>query len=88
MGIDEMNIEQLLQLNALICQRIDELRARQDFDVLRHLRVGQQVHFDSAEGKIFGTLIKINRKTVLVVSEDQRRWKLPPGMLTVIGKVN
>lgn len=65
MGIDEISIEQLLELNALICQRIDELRARRDVEVLRRLRVGQQVHFDSAEGRIFGTLSR---------STGKRRW--------------
>lgn len=88
MRIDEMSIEQLLEINEVICRRIDELRAQQDFNVLRQLRLGQQVHFDSAEGKIFGTIIKINRKTVMVLSEDRRRWKLPPGLLTVVEKVN
>lgn len=87
MRIEDMTIEQLLELNEVICRRIDELRARQDFEVLRHLRLGQQVNFDSAEGKVFGTLIKINRKTVVVVSEDRRTWKLPPGMVRVVEKV-
>lgn len=87
MRIEDMSIEQLLDLNKAICQRIDELRARRDFEVLRHLRVGQQVHFDSAEGKVFGTLIKINRKTVIVLSEDRRQWKLPPSMVKVVEKI-
>jgi len=68
-----MSLEQLLELNELVCRRIDELRAQQDFNVLRQLRTGQQAHFDSAEGRIFGTIIKINRKTVIFSSEDQRQ---------------
>jgi len=87
MRIEEMSLEQLLELNEIICRRIDELRAQQDFKVLRQLRIGQQVHFDSAEGKIFGTIIKINRKTVIVLGEDQRQWKISPGLLSIIENV-
>ncbi|MEZ5489596.1 MAG: transposase [Gammaproteobacteria bacterium] len=87
MQIEEMSLEQLLDLNEIICRRIDELRAHQDFNVLRQLRIGQKVHFDSAEGKIFGTIIRINRKTVIVLGEDQRQWKISPGLLNIIEKV-
>lgn len=33
---------------------------------------------------VFGIVIKKNRKTVVVLSEDKRRWKLPPGMLSIV----
>jgi len=33
---------------------------------------------------VFGIVIKKNRKTVIVLSEDKRRWKLPPGMLSMV----
>ena len=88
MRIEDMSIDQLLELNEIICRRIDELRARKDFDVLRQLRIGQQVHFNSQEGRIFGTVIKINRKTVVVLTEDRRQWKLPAGMVTVVRDVD
>ncbi|MEZ5516808.1 MAG: transposase [Gammaproteobacteria bacterium] len=82
-----MSLEQLFELNEVICRRIDELRAQQDFTVLRKLRIGQQVNFDSAEGKTFGTIIKINRKTLIVLGEDQRQWKISPGLLNIIENV-
>lgn len=87
MRIEDMSIDQLLELNAFICQRINELRARQNMEVIRQLRVGQQVHFDSGEGRVFGTVIKINRKTVVVLSDDKRQWKLPAGMINTIRDV-
>ena len=87
MRIEDMSIEQLLELNAIICQRIDELRARNDMEVIRKLHVGQQVQFDNGEGRVFGTVIKINRKTVVVLSEDKRQWKLPAGMINIVRDV-
>lgn len=84
MLIDDMTIEQLLELNHIICERIDYLRAKQDQNVLAQIHIGNQVSFKTNEGTIFGVVIKKNRKTVVVLSEDKRRWKLPPGMLTLV----
>ncbi|MVF14031.1 transposase [Ketobacter sp. MCCC 1A13808] len=84
MLINDMTIEQLLELNEIICERIDYLRAKQDQNVLAQMHIGNQVSFKTDEGRIFGVVIKKNRKTVVVLSEDKRRWKLPPGMLTIV----
>ena len=84
MLIDDMTIEQLLELNHIICERIDYLRAKQDQNVLAQIHIGNQVSFKTNEGTIFGVVIKKNRKTVVVLSEDKRRWKSPPGMLTLV----
>ena len=51
--IEDFSLEQLIELNRLICERIAELRAQQDFDVLMQLRLGQQVHFESQRGPVF-----------------------------------
>lgn len=42
MLIEDMSIDQLIELNDHICRRIDELRAQEDFEVLKQLRLGQQ----------------------------------------------
>lgn len=88
MRIEDMSIDQLLELNELICRRIDVLRNQNDFDVLKQLHVGQQVHFDSQEGQVFGTVIRINRKTVVVLTADRRQWKLPARMLKILKHVD
>ena len=81
MRIDDMSLDQLLALNDIICRRIDELQARQEMDVLSRLNLGQAVSFETREGQIFGRVIKINRKTVVVQSEDNRQWKVSVGMI-------
>lgn len=84
MNIDDLTLEQLLDLNALVCRRIDELRARQDLQVLVQLHIGQQVQFEGHHGLIVGTVIKINRKTVIVLSDDKRQWKVPANMIRIV----
>ena len=82
MNIDDMTIEQLLEINRIICERIDELRDRQDLQALSDLRIGLKVCFDGRRGYVTGTVIKINRKSVIVLSEDGvHQYKAPPGML-------
>jgi len=84
MRIDDLSLDELLELNEIICRRIDELRARQDLDVLKHLRLGQEVSFESREGEVFGRVVKINRKTVVVHTEDHRQRKVPPGIIKML----
>lgn len=89
MQLEDLSLGQLYDLNDMICQRIDELRARSDLAVIKQLRLGQQVHFESRqEGRIFGKVVKINRKTVLVRSEDNRKWKLSAGLVGIIRDVD
>nr|WP_207951782.1 hypothetical protein [Pseudomaricurvus alcaniphilus] len=84
-----MTIEQLLELNEIICERIDYLRSRQDQDILKLLCLGNQVRFQNKEGQTeFGIVTKINRKTVVVLTKDQKQWKIPPGMLSIVKDVN
>ena len=87
MRIEDMTVEQLLELNRVICDRIDYLRAKQDQNVLAQIHVGDQVSFKTNEGAVFGIIIKKNRKTVIVLTEDNRQWKLPPGALTIVKDV-
>ncbi|MAQ22688.1 MAG: transposase [Pseudomonadales bacterium] len=87
MRIEDMTVEQLLELNRVICDRIDYLRAKQDQNVLAQIHVGNQVSFKTNEGTVFGIIIKKNRKTVIVLTEDNRQWKLPPGALTIVKDV-
>jgi hypothetical protein len=81
MRIDDLSLDQLLELNQLICRRIEALQARQELDVLSRLNLGQAVSFETREGQIFGRVIKINRKTVVVQSEDNRQWKVSVGLI-------
>ncbi|BBP43101.1 transposase [Thiosulfativibrio zosterae] len=88
MRLEDMSIEQLLEMNQIICERIDELRAKQDMQAIMKLRLGAKVHFNTPDGKVFGTLIKVNRKTVVVVSEDRRQWKVSPGLVKLVEDVS
>jgi len=82
MRIDDMSIDQLLELNQYICQRIDELQEQETLQALSQLRVGLKVTFEGREGPVLGIVTKINRKSVIVLGDDGRKqYKVSPGLL-------
>ena len=88
MRIEDMSIEQLLELNKVICRRIDELYDQKDLEALSRLRVGLKVTFEGREGLAVGIITKINRKSVVVRAEDgARQWKVSPGLLNPLRDV-
>ena len=88
MRIDEMTLDQLLELNEAICQRIDELKEQENLQALSQLRVGLKVTFETREGPAFGIVTKINRKSVIVLAEDgTKQYKVSPELLKPLHEV-
>ena len=82
MRIEDMSIDQLLELNQYICQRIDELQEKETLQALSQLRVGMKVTFEGREGPVLGIVTKINRKSVIVLAEDgTKQYKVSPELL-------
>lgn len=82
MRIEDLSIDQLLELNRYICQRIDELQDQENLQALSQLRVGLKVTFEGREGPVLGIVTKINRKSVIVLGDDGRKqYKVSPELL-------
>ena len=83
--IDSLSMQELEELNDRVVERLkflDTVKAQQH---MMAFNLGTQVSFDSPRhGRVFGTIIKFNRKTVVVLSEDRRQWRVPPHILTPI----
>ncbi len=87
MGIDINNLtyDELLDLNERIIARLKQLDAADTIDAMMKLTLGSKVCFDSGKHGIqVGTLIKFNQKTVTVLTEDKRRWKVSPQFLSSV----
>ncbi|KHT57766.1 hypothetical protein RJ44_15055 [Alteromonas macleodii] len=80
MDINELTVDELCELNARVCARIDELRDKQDRARLATLRPSMTVQFTSEHEIITGILLKKNRKTVIVAANDLRQFKVLAGM--------
>jgi hypothetical protein len=82
MRIEDMSIDQLLELNQYICQRIDELQEHETLQALSQLRVGLKVTFEGRERPVLAIVTKINRKSVIMLGDDgKKQYKVSPGLL-------
>ena len=82
MRIEDMSIDELLELNQYICQRIDELQEQETLQALSRLRAGLKVTFEGREGPVLGIVTKINRKSVIVLGEDgMKQYRVSPELL-------
>ena len=89
MRIEGMNLEQLYELNAYICERIDYLLARKDQDILQKLHLGCEVSFTTKNGQtLFGIVIKLNKKTVVVLVDGKHQYKISPGLLNIVKDIS
>ncbi|WP_155279946.1 hypothetical protein [Alteromonas macleodii] len=43
MNINDLTLEQLYQLNDMVCQRIDQIRAQQEREAIARIRPGMKV---------------------------------------------
>ncbi len=85
--LDELSYDELLALNERIIERLKILDAADALNAMIKFNVGAKVCFDSPKhGMQVGTLIKFNQKTVTVLTEGGRRWKVSPQMLSPIIK--
>ena len=85
--IDYLDLESLYTLNDRVIERIKFLEHARAHLSMMAFNIGARVSFETAEGRQFGRLAKYNRKTVNVDTEDGRRWRIPPHMLTEVKDV-
>ena len=86
--IDGLSMEELSQLNHRVVERIKMLRAMQAHVDMMAFNLGARVSFDSQEGRHLGTLVKYNRKTVTVRTDDGRQWRVSPSLLAAVNDVD
>lgn len=87
MNLDELNYDELVALNHEIIERLNLLDSIEAFNEMRLFELGAKVSFDSNAGKQLGSVFKHNRKTVGVLTESGRRWKVSPHLLTLVKEV-
>ena len=82
--IDQLTEEELVALNHRIVERLKFLDTMQAHREMMAFNIGSRVSFDSRQGRQIGTLVKFNRKTVTVVTDDDRRWRISPHLLSKV----
>lgn len=88
MSIDltSLSYDELIALNDEIIERLKALDAMNSLKEMASLNIGARVRFETSKGTKTGRVFKFNIKTVGVVTEDGRKWKVPPYLLTQLKK--
>ncbi len=85
--ISQLTADELVELNHRIVERLKVLEALETHKSMMQLYSGARVSFVSPAGeRIVGTVMKLNRKTVSVVTDAGRRWNVSPHLLAPIKK--
>ena len=86
--IDGLSYEELVQLNLRVVERLKMLQAMKAHVDMMAFDLGVRVSFDSQDGRQLGTLVKYNRKTVAVLTDDGRQWGVSPSLLSPVKDID
>ena len=82
--IDGLSFEELLELNQRVVARLKMLESMQAHVEMMAFNIGARVSFEALNGRLLGTLVKYNRKTVTVVTDNGQRWNISPHLLSPV----
>ncbi len=84
-NIDHLTEAELVDLNHRIVERLrflDQLRAHTQ---MLTYRIGDRVTFQPAgRPPVVGMLVRYNRKSVTVITDDGQRWNVSPALLSKV----
>ncbi len=74
--------EELLYLNRLIVERLKLLSQARSTVAMARFNIGEMVRFDAGDGRtITGRIIRLNKKTISILTHDHQRWNVAPVFL-------
>ena len=81
-AIRKLNEEDLRFVNRLIVERLKLISQARSTVMLAHFSVGNRVIFPTAAGDWkAGTIVRLNKKTASIATDDGQRWNVHPGYL-------
>jgi len=80
--IDELTEAELIDLNHRIVERLRFLSQMRAHERMLEFKIGDRVSFH-AEGRppVVGMLVRYNKKTVTVITDDGQHWNVHPSLL-------
>jgi len=86
--IDSLSYDELVELNHKSVARLKFLDSMHTHKEMMQFSPGDQVCFETpGRGKVFGTLVKYNKKTVTVITESGQKWNVSPHFLSKVKRV-
>ena len=83
MNIDlsQLAESELIDLNRRIVERLRMIRQVHAHLKMMEFRIGERVWFHTDLRRVEGVLVRYNKKSVTVVTDDGERWTVSPGFL-------
>lgn len=79
--LSQLTESELIDLNRRIVERLRMIRQVHAHVKMLEFRIGERVWFQSDTRRIEGVLVRYNKKSVTVVTDDAERWTVSPGFL-------
>lgn len=87
-AIKRLGEEDLLFLNQLIVERLRLIAQARATTLMTDFTKGDRVSFWAPDGrKLEGTVLRLNKKTVSVVTDDNHQWNVSPALLQLVQSV-
>lgn len=81
-ALRHMSEEDLIYLNRMVVERLNLLAQAKSTMQLARFAEGDRVNFTAQDGTVkHGTIMRLNKKTVSVFTEDGHRWNVAPALL-------
>ena len=83
MNIDlsQLTESELIDLNRRIVERLRMIRQVHAHVKMMEFSIGERVWFQTDLRRVEGVLVRYNKKSVTVVTEEGERWTVSPGFL-------
>ncbi|MFO7765593.1 MAG: hypothetical protein R6V33_04110 [Pelovirga sp.] len=84
-AIKRLNEEDLLFLNRLIVERLKLISQARATTLMTSFTRGDRVGFQAPDGRMLeGMVLRLNKKTISVATDDDYQWNVAPGLLRLI----
>jgi hypothetical protein len=87
--INSLSYDELVKLNHKLVERLKFFDSVHTHHEMMQFNPGDNVSFEHpVHGRLFGTLVKFNKKTVTIITESAQKWNVSPQLLRRIEKTS
>jgi len=82
-NIENLTVQELIELNGQIINRIKELRKQEQARAASQFRLGDVVSFTHKDNqKIIGFILSVRKTKISILTEENEQWTVSPGLLS------
>jgi len=86
--IDNLSENELIELNHKIVERLKFLETMHTHKEMMQFNPGEQVVFEPpGRERQIGTLVKFNKKTVTIITENGQKWNVSPHLISKVKNI-